>query len=94
MAWNIGLDARLWGGMWWVTLGEAGNSFMSDSLNCVRPKTIDNDPHFVIVYPVIWKGGKWHAVPIWVAVLFAVIGKCTVGSSDLKLGSGNFNFMT
>ena len=50
MAWNLGSDARLRGGLWWVALGRVGYSRTSDSLNCVlgcvgtcRAKTVGYD---------------------------------------------------
>ena len=73
MAWNLGSDARLRGGLWWVALGWVGYSRTSDSLNCVlgcvgtcRAKTVGYDLlfWFDVTFVSGWDG-EWRAISAW-----------------------------
>ena len=77
--------------------GGAGNSCMSDSLNCVGTKTIGDDSCFESVYPMIWVGlVSGTLLPSGWGHICCTGEMCyefAVQSRYLNLGSGNFNFM-
>ena len=80
MAWNPGSDIRFWGGLWWVTLGGAGYSGTSGSLNCAprcvgtcRAKTIGLDLHSEVVHLVLC-----GTVLYWGRGACAVLGECAM----------------